>query len=393
MDSEKELIEATGNYGGLDVEFKTVDDTGPSSAITQKTSDILEACKWRDATRLRSLAESDGGFLSDTLRQTAWPILLGLPSPTLDEKNSEAHPATEDYTASDGNWRDFPRHRDEDQVQLDVNRSFIYYPNDQSDAEIDKRKQELSRLITEVLRRNPYLCYFQGYHDICQVFLLVLQPETRARMVARLSVLRIRDFMLPSLGPTTAQLRLLPDVLAQADPELREHIAGIEPYYALAGTLTMYSHNIEGYHDIARIFDVILAHEPVFSIYMFAQIVIDRRDEILEIDEHDMLQVILGRVPSRMDLDALIKKAVDLFERHPQKLYDIGTLEDGHRYFEKQASEVHWQELRDRMKMMVWAYRRSAGVIGMAVAVGVIAVCVRRNPTTLQSILNFFSKW
>lgn len=26
-------------------------------------------------------------------------------------------------------WRELPRHRDEDQVKLDVNRSFIYYPN------------------------------------------------------------------------------------------------------------------------------------------------------------------------------------------------------------------------------------------------------------------------
>jgi hypothetical protein len=26
-------------------------------------------------------------------------------------------------------WKSLPRHRDEDQVQLDVNRAFVYYPN------------------------------------------------------------------------------------------------------------------------------------------------------------------------------------------------------------------------------------------------------------------------
>lgn len=26
-------------------------------------------------------------------------------------------------------WRNLPRHRDEDQVKLDVDRSFVYYPN------------------------------------------------------------------------------------------------------------------------------------------------------------------------------------------------------------------------------------------------------------------------
>ena len=112
-------------------------------------------------------------------------------------------------------------------------------PIDQSEAELSLRKSELSSLIKEVLRRYPYLCYFQGYHDISQVLLLVLAPECRARVLARLSVLRIRDFMLPSFGPTTAQLRLLPDILHAADPKLRRHLACVEPFYALDGTLTI----------------------------------------------------------------------------------------------------------------------------------------------------------
>jgi hypothetical protein len=28
-----------------------------------------------------------------------------------------------------GSWKSLPKHRDEDQVRLDVDRSFIYYPN------------------------------------------------------------------------------------------------------------------------------------------------------------------------------------------------------------------------------------------------------------------------
>ena len=44
------------------------------------------------------------------------PILLGC------ELDSQSQPADND------SWRKLPRHQDEDQVQLDVNRSFIYYP-------------------------------------------------------------------------------------------------------------------------------------------------------------------------------------------------------------------------------------------------------------------------
>lgn len=259
----------------------------------------------------------------------------------------------------------------------------------------------------------PYLCYFQGFHDICQVLLLVLRPAWAPTCVARLSVLRIRDFMLPSLGPTTAQLRLLPDILGRADPTLRRHVATIEPFYALAGTLTMYAHNIEAYHEIARLFDVLLAREPVFSIYLFAQIVVDRRDEILDIDEPDLLQVILARLPAKMDLDALIARSVALFEKYPPETLrawrsiskasalktarDAGhaagqTLEDGAMYFEKQEKELRWLDLQNSLLSAAWAYRRPAKAVGIAVVVGLLAFYMRRNPTVMNSAMSFFAR-
>ncbi|KAF4958839.1 hypothetical protein FSARC_10915 [Fusarium sarcochroum] len=372
-----------------------------------KTAEILEACKWRDISRLRALSEAHGGFLSDTLRREAWPILLGLDTPS-DIQDDLA--SAEDASV---NWKELPRHRDEDQVQLDVNRSFIYYPNNQSDAELSLRKSELSSLITEVLRRYPFLCYFQGYHDISQVLLLVLAPAWRARVLTRLSVLRIRDFMLPNFGPTTAQLRLLPDILHAADPKLRRHLAGVEPFYALAGTLTMYAHNIEAYQDIARLFDVFLAREPVFTVYVFAQIILDRRNEIFEIDEPDMLHVILGKVPTKMDLDELIIKSSALFDLHPPETLsywrqissysalktarDIETcskqtMDEGSELFEKQVNELNWQEMRDHVNLILWRYRRPVKTVGVALVVGALAFYLRRNPSLVHRIASFFSR-
>ncbi|KAH7137123.1 rab-GTPase-TBC domain-containing protein [Dactylonectria estremocensis] len=387
------------------------DDTGAPS--NPKVDDILAACKWRDVGRLRSLAEGKGGLLTDALRRQAWPLLLGLEVSSSNHCSSGDH----DALASPGDhrvdWRDLPRHRDEDQVQLDVNRSFIYYPSNLSESELNQRKSELSALINEVLRRYPYLCYFQGYHDICQVFLLVLEPQWRARTLARLSVLRIRDFMLPSFAPTTSQLRLLPDIISNADPKLRRHLAGIEPFYALAGTLTMYAHNIEGYRDIARLFDVFLAREPVFSIYVFAQIVLDRREEIFEIDEPDMLHVILGKVPAKMDLDRLIADSSRLFENYPPEtlpywrqissssalktardVEECGkqTMEEGKVFFHRQVKDLQWAELCDRVKWTLWAYRRPARAIGVAVAVGALAFYLRRNPAIISRLIALFSR-
>lgn len=219
--------------------------------------------------------------------------------------------------------------------------------------------------------------------------------------------------MLPSLGPTTAQLKLLPDILEKADPKLRRHVADIEPFYALAGTLTMYAHNIQGYRDIVRLFDVLLAREPVFSIYMFAQIVLDRRDEIFEFDEPDMLLGVLGRVPPVMNLDTLIVNSANLFDKYPpetlrswKRISDSSalktarnvelcakqTLDEGSQYFQRQAKELRWLELRERAKWMLWVYRRPVKAVGMAVTVGVIAFYLRRNPTLINNIMAFFAR-
>ena len=114
------------------------------------------------------------------------------------------------------------------------------------------------------------LHYFQGYHDIVQVFLLVLGSDAAVNAVTRLSLLRIRDFMLPSMSGTEPHLRLLPAVLHAADPALASHLSQVQPFFALPATLTLYAHEIEEYGQIARLFDFLLASEAVVSIYLFA---------------------------------------------------------------------------------------------------------------------------
>lgn len=116
------------------------------------------------------------------------------------------------------------------------------------------------------------LHYFQGYHDIVQVFLLVLGVEGATLAVARLSLLRIRDFMLPTMSGTEPHLRLLPMILSAADPILANHLSQTQPFFALPATLTLYAHLIEEYGSIARLFDFLLANEAVIPVYLFAAV-------------------------------------------------------------------------------------------------------------------------
>ncbi|KAK8091160.1 GTPase-activating protein gyp10 [Apiospora phragmitis] len=406
-----------------------------------KAQAILEACKGGDIQALTALAVSEGGFLSDDLRRHAWPILLGSSPSTDPVQHNETTPTTrsapfgeierrktsEKGDAGDQPWQELPRHRDEDQVRLDVDRSFIYYPdpNDTSQADLDHKKTELSDLITETLRRYPYLCYFQGYHDICQVLLLVLAPAQRPSAMARLSALRIRDFMLPNLAPAVAQLRLIPDILGAADPALCAHLSQTEPFFALSGTLTMYAHDIQSYGAIARLFDALLAREPVFGVYMFARIVLNRRAELFDTpaSEPEMLHSILSKLPQPLKLEELIRGTVALFARHPPESLPAWrarispasvlktardaraaaaqSMRDGERYFQAQLRELQWAERKELVARTVWSYavatRKRArsplarGIV-VAVLVGVAAVYLRKaQPGIMTYLASFWS--
>lgn len=139
-------------------------------------------------------------------------------------------------------------------------------------AQSNSRKIELSDLIVEVLRRHPMLCYFQGFHDICQVVLLVLGSKQAPLAAEYISLTRIRDFMLPSIIPAVAHLHLLLPILNTVDTTLCSHISAIQPYFALSSTLTLYAHDITVYSDVARLFDVFLAEDPTFPLYFFVSV-------------------------------------------------------------------------------------------------------------------------
>lgn len=114
------------------------------------------------------------------------------------------------------------------------------------------------------------LHYFQGYHDIVQVLLLVLGTHAAKQAVRRLSVLRIRDFMLPTMSGTESHLDLIKAILYTVDPVLANQLSRTQPFFALSATLTMYAHDIEAYGDIARLYDFLLASEAAMSLYLFA---------------------------------------------------------------------------------------------------------------------------
>ena len=256
------------------------------------------------------------------------------------------------------------------------------------------------------------LCYFQGYHDIVQVLLLVLGADNAVAAASHLSLLRIRDFMLPSLSASLAHLKLLPAILSSADARLCQHLSQTQPFFALAATLTMYAHDIQVYSDIARLFDFVLAHEAVVPLYLYAAIILYRREELFDIpaDDPEMLHFTLSKLPNPLDLEELISSTLQLYSQYPPERlpfrawsavssYSVlkttrgspsdQTLKDGEALFAKQILQMRRDEMRKRSMVVMWKYRRPAGSIGLAVMIGIVSFWLRKSgPDSLLGVLH-----
>ncbi|KAG8236098.1 hypothetical protein J437_LFUL000460 [Ladona fulva] len=136
-----------------------------------------------DRETLRTFARSEGGLLNDEMRRKVWPELLEI----VGKKST--------FTATD---EDIKNHKEFNQVVLDVNRALKRFPpgvnrlahltsnpsqhqkffiSGISNSERVILQDQLTKLILTVIVKHPFLCYYQGYHDVAVTLLLVVGNE------------------------------------------------------------------------------------------------------------------------------------------------------------------------------------------------------------------------
>ncbi|ODN91450.1 hypothetical protein L198_05966 [Cryptococcus wingfieldii CBS 7118] len=159
---------------------------------------VEQAVQERDLGALRKIGGLPGGFAGE--RKRVWPIILRLDSSVSEKSNVEASDVNAEASTSEGqttsiksaddlaqgsgnalegNSKRSPEvltHKDEQQVKLDTDRSFVTYPTDISPETKKELQDDLENLIVGVLRKYPALSYFQGFHDILSVFYLNYFP-------------------------------------------------------------------------------------------------------------------------------------------------------------------------------------------------------------------------
>ncbi|XP_023667678.1 TBC1 domain family member 20 isoform X1 [Paramormyrops kingsleyae] len=261
-----------------------------------------------DIESLRRAAVSEGGLLTDEIRRKVWPKLL-----SINVYNLPAKPA-KDVRES---------HKDYNQVLMDVRRSMRRFPTGMRVEQREVLQEQLIDIILDVLRRNPQLHYYQGYHDIVVTFLLVVGERMSIAMVETLSKHHLRDFMDPTMDSTKHILNYLMPILEQVDPELHSFMlrAEVGTIFALSWLITWYGHVLSEFRHVLRLYDFFLASHPLMAIYFAAVIVLHRQEQVLSCD-CDMASVhhLLSSIPQNLPYEELIGRAQELFSLYPPAL-------------------------------------------------------------------------
>jgi len=184
-----------------------------------------------------------------------------------------------------------------------------------------KKREALARIINAILSRNPQLHYYQGFHDIASVFLLVCGEHEAFAIMEQLSLFHIRDALNPSLASTQLMLSLLFPLIKIADLELYHYLmrSNVQPYFALSWVLTWFSHGFDSLEIIARLFDVFIASHPLMPLYIGAIIIVSVRTKLLnQVEcEYSMVHTYLSNISQNLPWEIIIQQAVNLQLRYP----------------------------------------------------------------------------
>lgn len=286
----------------------------PETKTTVGGSKTPAGVNWEE---LRSRSLRPGGFGAE--RISIWPRLLNAKIPVSSSLQSitvrqSAEPevndgdtkeglSTED-SLTDNATRPSVEHRDEHQIKLDTDRSFVLYP-EESETRVpkDSLKSELNHLTVSIFRNRPKLNYFQGYHDIMTVIYLTLPRELQLACAEKLSLHRLRDSMLHSLEPVLGLLRVLKNLMRIADPDYAKLLERDSPlpFYALSNLLTLFSHDMPTLPLIQHVYDYLLCRPPIAVVYLAAAFLLSRKEYIQSVKgqiEPFMFHPILSSLPA-----------------------------------------------------------------------------------------------
>uniref|UniRef100_A0A834R3A1 TBC1 domain family member 20 n=1 Tax=Sarcoptes scabiei TaxID=52283 RepID=A0A834R3A1_SARSC len=300
-------------------ELNQADSMADPNYKTFKILLILESFKRNDRVALRSYSTSAGGFLENSLRAKIWTKLANLEDQNAfgrgDADSDDENKFSIDSLSvqSNENYR---------QVILDVERSLKRFPPSVEEMQRISYQDSLTKLIILILNKNPFLNYYQGYHDICLTFLLIMDEFKASRLIERISLSHLKYYMEKTMQTTSDLLDLIYFILKQEDFELHDYLIRSEvgTIFSLSWVITWFSHVLTNLDDILRLFDFFISTHFLMPIYLTVSILLYKKSEILTIDcEMASMHKFLTSIPEHhpLPIDQLVHRTLMLSIKYP----------------------------------------------------------------------------
>ncbi|CAF3234202.1 unnamed protein product [Rotaria socialis] len=270
------------------------------------------------------------GLINELYRKQIWPLILNSPSYCTVEydNNKKLYFCPIDYYSADK--EQIESHRYYGQVRMDVERTLKRFPPNYSDSGRIELQEKLIVVVIKMLIKHDYLNYYQGYHDICLTFLLVLGADLCLPFIDTVTKSHFKDFMEPTMEKTRDLLSYLMPLINCTNSKCAEYMqrGGVgNVMFALSWFITWYSHVLNDLDVILRLYDLFIVSHFLMPIYVAAEIVNYHADQVLSIDcDMPSLHQYLTRLPSELDSNTweeIINRSSHLFRNHHPDTLDV----------------------------------------------------------------------
>ncbi|XP_027203343.2 TBC1 domain family member 20 [Dermatophagoides pteronyssinus] len=331
IDNKKDVIMVNGEP----VMAKTNKNHDDDILFTEfKANQIKKYLQQNDRLALKTLACSNGGFVTNKLRVKVWCRLAYVDNDDDDDNDdiSDDQNDIPDNIQRNDNYR---------QVILDVERSLKRFPPSVKEVQRIAYQDKLTEIIIRILDHNPDMYYYQGYHDVCLTFLLVMNEHQAFRLINAISRSHLRFYMERTMNTTSNLLEIIYLIIRDEDDELHDHLIRSEvgTIFSLSWVITWFSHVLNDLDDILRLFDLFISTHYLMPIYMTVAILMWKKSDILLVDcDMASMHKFLTAIPienSSLPIDRLVRDTLELSVRYPpedtlerQKQIETNALND-----------------------------------------------------------------
>jgi TBC1 domain family member 20 len=259
------------------------------------TIDIRGAFVKKDIASLRLSSIERNGY--DLLRKDIWSLLL---SPTTTNLlDIVPIPLPTDTIR---------------QIDLDINRSFTQFNIPFED--LAPLKDSLRSTIHHVLERLHWCHYYQGFHDIASLILLICKEQEAKQILLVLCCVHLRDFMTRDMDPTMEYIDSIGSILRIVDEELYKVMKHTDLTMCVPWVLSWCTHSLHTKNKSlasaasARLFDYLISHNPDTICYVSVAILQLKRKELMNCgdDEGEFFQIC-------KDVDVDVEKLIRMAAR------------------------------------------------------------------------------